>query len=454
MGYKWSGPMAPYGKLTDDRRMFTAGTIEHRPTPVHLSYKPISGGVGHEGSIVVGSVDHIDLSTNPILGSGRWLSPEDEPAVKPAMAKAKMGVLGLSLDFSQMAASVQDAHDGRPYINVSSGKVGGATLVPMPAFDDELRIHTEEDGLPMSMTASAWTIEWVDDDDLKREDINMPETPQRESIVVSAAASGWQQPLTTTYDQEFGLPDGLVAGGGPLAPPKMAFEKPDLPPGTILPWISPDGRFFTYVAPKDVCHTGFEDTCVLSPKSKTNYQRFHQGSVMTQEGELLKVGTVSLGGGHANPQLGLIPAVAHYDDSSTAIAIGRAGEDENGTYMAGALIPGVTDEQVAAFRRHPLSGDWRYYAPVDNLELIAALCVNTPGFPQAYVASGQQMSLIASYPITEMPGELAVEEPVIEIPTVEIVDDSQEERRAHLAAFYAADQSARAHQLEALRNGE
>lgn len=456
MGYKWVGPIAPYGTMTDDRRMFTMGTLEQRPSPLPLSYKAVSGGRGHEGSIVVGSIDHMDLTSNPIMASGRWLSAEDEPAVKPAMAKAKMGVIGPSVDLTKMSAAVTQnfgSEDERPYLDVESAKISGATLVHIPAFDAELRITTSDDSLPMAMTAAAWTLEWFDGE-LDREEINMGDEEDR-SIVV---AGGWQAPLTTTYDKEFGItpmPDGLVAGGGPLAPPLMAFDKPELPVGTILPWITPDGRFFTYVAPKDVCHTGFEE-CILSPPSKTDYMMFHQGSVLTQEGTIIRAGKISLGGGHANRQLGMQPAVEHYDNVSTAVAVVRAGEDEYGTFVAGALLPGVTDEQIATLRRSPLSGDWRYYAPADNLELIAALTVNTPGFPLTYVASGVQMSLTASYAITEVPGvqspipTQAAEFAVVDTtPQLEDEEDLKQ-RIEQLAAIMAADAALRAQELKAM----
>ncbi|MEV4895107.1 hypothetical protein AB0K48_37590 [Nonomuraea sp. NPDC055795] len=72
-------------------------------------------------------------------------------------------------------------------------------------------------------------------------------------------------------------------------------------------------------------------------------------------------------------------AVAHYDNTCAQIAVVRAGEDEHGIWVAGALIPGVTPEQVAELRRSPLSGDWREVR--GRLELVAALAVNSSGFP-------------------------------------------------------------------------
>jgi hypothetical protein len=61
---------------------------------------------------------------------------------------------------------------------------------------------------------------------------------------------------------------------------------------------------------------------------------------------------------------------------------------------------------VRALRASPISGDWR---KVDgNLELVAALAVNVPGFPviprpQGMVASGGLTSLVATGIVLEQP---------------------------------------------------
>jgi hypothetical protein len=74
------------------------------------------------------------------------------------------------------------------------------------------------------------------------------------------------------------------------------------------------------------------------------------------------------------------------------------GEDAHGIWVAGALRPDVTADKVRALRASPLSGDWRRIG--NNLELVAALAVNTPGFPiprpSGLVASGHVQSLVAS----------------------------------------------------------
>jgi hypothetical protein len=101
-----------------------------------------------------------------------------------------------------------------------------------------------------------------------------------------------------------------------------------------------------------------------------------------------------------------LAAASHYDHTGTVAADVRAGEDEHGIWVAGALRPTLTDEQIRTFRAAPLSGDWRRIG--GRLELVAALAVNTPGFPvprtraRVLVASGVQQSVIAVAPAGDL----------------------------------------------------
>jgi hypothetical protein len=67
-------------------------------------------------------------------------------------------------------------------------------------------------------------------------------------------------------------------------------------------------------------------------------------------------------------------------------------------WFAGAIASYATEEQVDKLRAAKVSGDWRGYR--GNLELIAALGVNAPGFPivrPALAASaGERTSLVAA----------------------------------------------------------
>ena len=58
-----------------------------------------------------------------------------------------------------------------------------------------------------------------------------------------------------------------------------------------------------------------------------------------------------------------------------------------------SLTTTMTPERVAELRASALSGDWRYVN--GNLELVAALAVNNPGFPIYREQSGHAFSLMA-----------------------------------------------------------
>jgi hypothetical protein len=70
--------------------------------------------------------------------------------------------------------------------------------------------------------------------------------------------------------------------------------------------------------------------------------------------------------------------------------------------VAGALNPEADEAAVRTMRAHPLSGDWRRIG--GNLEMVAALHVNTAGFPiprmltaSAADGAGEEMlSLVAA----------------------------------------------------------
>lgn len=187
------------------------------------------------------------------------------------------------------------------------------------------------------------------------------------------------------------------AGGVPVAPPREWFQNPRFNGPTPLT-VTDEGRLFAMLAPWGVCHVGIGDRCVTAPRSNTGYAYFTTGLVLCDDGSEVAVGHITLDTGHADPTLGYRPAAEHYDHTGTCVADVAVGEDEHGIWLAGAARPGLTDAQMRVLRSSPLSGDWR--SVNGNLELVAALSVNTPGFPVprgALAASGDRpLTLIAS----------------------------------------------------------
>lgn len=187
----------------------------------------------------------------------------------------------------------------------------------------------------------------------------------------------------------------LAAAPTDDAPPADWFANPNLDRPTPLT-IDDDGRIYGHLATWGTCHTGFGGQCITPPHSATGYAAFHTGEVLTREGKRVAVGRLTAGTGHASTRLAARPAAAHYDDTGFAVGDVVAGEDDHGIWVAGAVRPTATPEQVAVARSSPPSGDWRRIGT--SMELVAALHVNSPGFPvpRARIASGVPQVLVAA----------------------------------------------------------
>lgn len=187
---------------------------------------------------------------------------------------------------------------------------------------------------------------------------------------------------------------GLVAGGFPVKPPSKWFANPGLAQLSPLT-ITADGQVFGHIAAWHTSHIGMAGG-VKPPRSKSNYAYFRTGSVECEDGTFVDVGQITLAGGHAPLEASVREAVAHYDNTMSAVMDVAAGEDRHGIWVAGALRPDITDAQIRAVRASSVSGDWR---PINGrLELVAVCSVNCPGFPipRARVASGAPIALVAA----------------------------------------------------------
>jgi hypothetical protein len=190
------------------------------------------------------------------------------------------------------------------------------------------------------------------------------------------------------------FPEVLVAAGFPVNPPADWFDPPTLDKVTPLV-IEADGRVYGHIAGWKQDHIGMNGR-IRAPHSKSNYAFFATGLIHTAEGREVNVGQISLVGGHAPLEASVAEAVAHYDNTDSAMMDVAVGEDKHGIWVAGALRPDVDELKLRKLRASGVSGDWR---PINgNLELVAVCSVNVPGFPipRARVAAGQPMALVAA----------------------------------------------------------
>lgn len=238
--------------------------------------------------------------------------------------------------------------------------------------------------------------------------INMPKnaakyTPEQLELIkgrIKAALEKYgvdvAEDETDSGEMAMGMADSdqasLLAGAAPLAPPSAWFQDPRFEGPTRLT-VDDDGHVYGHLAQWKVCHVGVGRSCVIAPKSRTNYGLFRQGTVKLDDGSSAKIGKITLGTAHANPHWGVMPSREHYDNTGWAAAVVNVGEDKHGIWVNGALTTTMTPERTAELRAAALSGDWREVN--GNLELVAALAVNNPGFPIYREQGGHAFSLMA-----------------------------------------------------------
>ncbi len=202
-------------------------------------------------------------------------------------------------------------------------------------------------------------------------------------------------------DYPLGGGDATLVASAATLPPIEWFQNPQLPGPTPLT-VTDEGRVYGHLATWGTCHIGFSGQCVEPPRSASDYAYYlvHNTRVRDADGNAvtIPVGYGTIGTGHASIRDTATMAAAHYDNTGTAAFELNAGEDEHGIWVAGRLMPGLDEATEHKARGTVFSGDWRTIR--GNLELVAALGVNTPGFPvprtQARVAAGAPLALVAA----------------------------------------------------------
>lgn len=152
------------------------------------------------------------------------------------------------------------------------------------------------------------------------------------------------------------------------------------------------GQVSGYLAAWGSCHVGYKDRCVPPPRSSSGYAYYNLRPVRTSNGTV-HCGLITMNTGHAKLTAAAPAAMAHYDNTGTQAAVVHVGEDNHGIWVAGAVLPFVTQEDRLRLSLASFSGDWR--AVRGGAELIAALAVNSPGFPLAAKKTGADGSLFA-----------------------------------------------------------
>lgn len=406
----WTGRLVPIGEASGDRRIFKAGgDFTFRTFPLPLMHQRQTSG-GHDEAITVGSIRSAEVREDGIWAEGVIF---DSPEAWEAAELLQEGVTRPSIDWCDEEWELVGA-DGEPVnpeeltedtigevlYQITGMTLMAATLVSKPAFDGT-HVTLEEEG----------TLE------------------DGEPVTVDVE------------EEETALAASLVASGVPTPPvfDRAMFDDPQLTEVTGI-HATPDGRVVGHVATWSECHVGVRDRCVMAPRSQTGYALFHVSEVDTTDGPVA-VGRLTVGAGHADPKLGVLPAREHYDNAASCWALGRVYEDDHGIAFAGVVHPQATPRQIMDGTSAPLSGDWRRHG--GNLELVAALTVNTPGFPVVRGAAdrrGRDLSLVAAgvVPLEAGEGEPPLSEMLAAAATAAVDEYTSRVQRAERTAALQA----------------
>ncbi len=321
--------LAPEGIETSDGRFIQEGALTWRDGPLSLMWSDTE--MGHGDAVHVGNLLNLRKETVDgvvwVVADVDWdLNEDNESAPRAKRLVDEDRLNGVSIHMADMEADFEcDDNDENCLLTVTMGVIAAATIVAIPAFADA------------------------------------------EIEAVTAAGVDLYQP------------------------PREWFNDPQLTELTHTA-ITDDGRIYGHVTPgQDTCHLAYPFSCVRPPKGHVDYDEFNvHARVGTDDGQLIPVGVLSFDGGHASTDKHLTSeqVLSLYDSSTTVGAYVRAGEDEHGTWIAGAISHNLTKADIETLRRLSLSGDWRPGRDGGSV-FAAALAVPVPGFSiKALVAAG------------------------------------------------------------------
>jgi hypothetical protein len=393
-GTPWSATLCVAGMPTVDsgiKRLLSVDSGGWLPLPLPLALMDDSPHAGvSTKSPICGRIDSISVAGNAYQALGVFFDDSTDPEVAAAGSKAaalvsEMRRMGVSCDLvdcewdmmvydassvTGLADAIEEAMDevNDPTASDDMPDMPGGPASMDEIIDGEL---VDEDDVEYIMVAKQWMIGGA---------TIVPIQALTESTI-SLVASAFERTAEWRSETDFALPALTAAAAGlvPLEPPADWFTDPELDGPTPLT-VTDEGQVFGHLATWDTCHTGLPG-CVPPPRSPTGYMNFHLGEIKVAGGERLAVGTLSFDKGHAGQRASVDRTVAHYDDTTTAGAHVRAGEDAYGIWLAGALNPRISAEDARVLMAAPPSGDWRQVRQGEGKDLVGALAVNVPGFP-------------------------------------------------------------------------
>ena len=396
----WEGVLVVEDQVTGDGREFAAGalswpeTIEPGEVLLRWNKEDSHGGEARTKAVTVGRIDSIARDGNKIVGKGVFDLGSEDGTEAHRRVQEKF-LRGVSIDADGIVNAdtelvwPPDASEGEgddPFemifaqpekVIYHGGRIRAATLCDIPAFVEAYIALTDDSGAVVA--GGAPTLEEA--------------TDTQNSIAAKRSKS-------KTHGRS--LATALVAhGGATWKPPAEWFTNPQLSMPTTIQ-VTEDGRIYGHAAQWGACHIGFMDVCTQPPR-EDDFPYFLTGELITDDGERVPVGQITVTANHADLYAASGPAKEHYENTGNAVADVTVGADRIGIWVAGAVRPNADPMLVHELRASgEVSGDWRRIG--GSHRLVGLLGVNVGGFVvprmKARVAGGQVQALIAAGRLT------------------------------------------------------
>jgi hypothetical protein len=444
----WSGVLVVEGSPTGDGRQFAAGSLTWPQVgetasleiPLGWMYERSHGGMPTDKVVNVGRIDTITRNGNEIRGTGvlnldtEWgrnaaaqMGTREDPGFLAGVsidADDPEDPRGLNIEYVfPDSCALEEMPDDEPLPDdemaslecmmpeleiYHTGRIRAATLVDIPAYV-EARLYLDEpipEGTPV----------------------------EAESVALPLTASSFTMTI-------------------PDLPPVEWFDEPRDEPEIGAITITDEGRMFGYLAPKHVAHRGIRDKRVTVPMGNVDYGIWMNRVTIADDGRggftRLATGPITMDCGHATASPRVVGAARreHYDNSCSIVATVRVGENSRGVWIAGAVLPDVTPDQIRRMMACQLSGDWGpHREKPGKRELAGALLVPVPGFPKR--SSGFMSMKSGQLDSVTVPVRFGR---VVEPQTMSFGADAAAER---IAASIGRDRASRVREFAALRRAQ
>jgi hypothetical protein len=187
MGTLWEGILAPLDESTGDGRRILSAGLTFRDLPLPLKYQP-EDVMGHDESVIVGSIDSIEMKDGTAYGKGEFFDDAD-PVTLPDVAKraceavylTEKQTIGPSVDAGACSYIIAEVGSDEPITDerfeelwiiaeqeggdlpietvFSEYEIAGATLVGIPAFSKcrPLALDKATESITASVRTEGWS---------------------------------------------------------------------------------------------------------------------------------------------------------------------------------------------------------------------------------------------------------------------------------------------------------